>query len=205
MAEPGTRAANAAGYESRGKRRPKGARHPGLAVRYASAASETTAASMIVRGRGVEQSAFDAFEAPGREDVRHRDRGAVNAACERRRGDGQAHRNDGPCPIATRWTLAELRVGRLKTRDESRSAGTSITQRSSLHQHPGSPRVSSFIKAQRPFISSKSRSRNATRSPCSSASGGILPPRLGSPTPDNKAPARPGATSKALTLPALGA
>jgi hypothetical protein len=58
-----------------------------------------------VRGGGVEKAAADASEVSGRQDVRHRDVGPVDAACEGRRGKRIRGRDDGPGLVARRWPL----------------------------------------------------------------------------------------------------
>ena len=56
-------------------------------------------------GRGKEETSLDAAQVLGRQDIRRGYVGAVDAACEHGRGDGQAHRDDGAGPIVRKWTL----------------------------------------------------------------------------------------------------
>jgi hypothetical protein len=58
-----------------------------------------------VRGGSEEGAAADASEVSGRQDVRHRDVGPVEAACEGRRGNRHRGRDDGPGLVARRWPL----------------------------------------------------------------------------------------------------
>jgi hypothetical protein len=94
-----------------------------------------------VRGGGIEEAGADASEVPGQKDVRHRDVGPVDAACEGRRGNRHRGRDDGPGLVARRWPLPCLAPPLASVRGPRRRRGACARRAPGKLRHDARPQL----------------------------------------------------------------